>query len=312
MRYLEAHRTRLGCDTPDAVFAYLMKTLKDSITPWDYFVDWARVLGHIESIEMDLHLLDYLVGKKDTEQALARLLREHPTVAQLVPVLIACRQCEFSILTSKLGEFRYQSFKFEKREVLTEQEIAQVVEFARSVGFLDMLRTERVKSVVDYAIGVEVGLDSNARKNRGGNMMESIVRSFLDNLCGRLGFPFISQANADKVKEAFGLCMKMAGSARAVDFAIRTGSGLCLLETNFYGGGGSKLKATAGEYQTMFGRWKEQRHTFVWLTDGKGWTTTERPLREAFDRIDYVLNLHMMAKGLLEDILLTPAGKPGK
>ncbi len=304
MKYLKAFRERIGCSSPDEVFKYLIDTLKDTITQWDYFVNWARVLGNIQGIEMDLHLLDYLVGKENIDQAFADLLRRYPQVARLIPVLIACRQRQFSILTYDHGDFQYKSFRFTEKEALTDEEVAEAVEFARSAGFLDMLRQKKVKSVVDYVIGVEVGLDSNARKNRGGRMMEGIVESFVKGICDKHGFEFVPQATASKVRERFDLAMTADRSNRRVDFVVCTGPRLCLVETNFYGGVGSKLKATAGEYQTVFDYWKKSGHEFVWVTDGKGWRSTQRPLREAFDHIDYVLNLEMVAKGLLEDILL--------
>lgn len=304
MRFIKAFRERLGCANPDEVFDHLISTLKDTITQWDYFVNWARVLGHIEDIELDLHILDYLVGKQDIERAFVELLRRHPRVARLLPVLIACRQREFNILTYDQGTFRYRMFRFEDKDSLSEQEIQDALEFAKSTGFLRLLQTEKVKSVVDYVIGVEVGLDSNARKNRGGQMMERIVQSFVESVCDKHGFRFLPQATARKVREQFDLTMTVDRSNRQVDFAVYTGTRLYLIETNFYGGGGSKLKATAGEYQTMFDYWKADGHEFIWITDGKGWRSTQPPLREAFDHIDYLLNLDMVAKGLLEDILL--------
>jgi len=311
MKYLGAFRRRMDCPdaSPDDVFKFLIETLKDTITRWDYFVNWARVLGNIEGAEMDLHLLDYLVGKENIEQAFADLLRRHPQVARLIPLLIACRQRDFSILTYENGELHYKSFRFTEKDALSDQEVAEAVEFAKSAGFLDMLSKEKVKNVVDYAIGVEVGLDSNARKNRGGDMMERIVESFVKGICDKHGFDFVPQATAAKVRKRFGLVMTVDRSNRRVDFVLRRGQRLCLVETNFYGGGGSKLKATAGEYQTVFDYWKKDGHEFVWITDGKGWRSTQHPLREAFDHIDYVLNLEMVAKGLFEHIVLARLGE---
>jgi len=96
--------------------------------------------------------------------------------------------------------------------------------------------------------------------------------------------------------------MTVDKTSRRIDFVIFNGKDLFLIETNFYTGGGSKLKATAGEYQTMFDYWKKDGHKFIWVTDGEGWKTTKRPLEETFNHIDYTLNLDMVAKGVLEKI----------
>jgi type II restriction enzyme len=106
-----------------------------------------------------------------------------------------------------------------------------------------------------------------------------------------------------KVKEKWGLKLTVDKSSRRIDFAIFTRKQLFLIETNFYAGGGSKLKSTAGEYKTMFDYWKNDGHEFIWITDGYGWKTSLLPLRETFDHIDYVSNLQLVTEGLLETIL---------
>ena len=92
-------------------------------------------------------------------------------------------------------------------------------------------------------------------------------------------------------------------TARRFDFAINTGKQLYLIETNYYGGGGSKLKATAGEYKTLYDIATKDGHTFIWVTDGKGWLTANRPLEETFYHNEYILNLNMLENGMLDDIV---------
>jgi type II restriction enzyme len=300
MKFSEVFQQRIGCKGSDEVFSYLMNTLKPTVSGWDYFVNWAKVFGNVSEIEMDLNMLNYLIGKEDIEGEFSKLLVKYPSIARLVPILIACRDRQFDILYKKDGGIAYEHYDFAKGGM----SVDDVVRFARESGFLLLLKEKRLKNVVDYVVGVEVGLDSNGRKNRGGTAMEGVVEGYVAGVCKTHGFHYIAQATAGQVQKQWGIKVKVDKSERRIDFAINSGKSLFLVETNFYTGGGSKLKATAGEYKDISDFFKADGHQFVWITDGEGWRTTQRPLRETFDRIDYLLNLDMVDKGLLEDIVM--------
>jgi len=304
MKFIDAYKEQIDCNSSDEVFSYLIATLKDTITKWDYFVNWAKVFDNIQDIEVDLNILNYLIGKDHIESEFAKLLEKHPSIARLVPVLVASREKNFKIL-SKYGyeEFIYEDFSFLNKVSLNNKEIIKVVKFAKESGFLDLISSKRIKNIVDYVIGVEVGLDSNGRKNRTGKLMEDIVEFFVADICKSNNFDYIIQATASKVKDKWGLSLTVDKSSRKIDFAVFNGNSLYLIETNFYGGGGSKLKSTAGEYKTMFDYWKKDGHKFIWITDGLGWRATHLPLRETFNHIDYLLNLEMISKKILENII---------
>ena len=148
-----------------------------------------------------------------------------------------------------------------------------------------------------------MGLDSNARKNRTGSLMESIVELFVADACSISKADYITQATASKIKNRWGMNIQIDKSSRQIDFAIYKNSKLYFIETNFYGGGGSKLKSTAGEYITMSKFWNNQGIEFLWITDGHGWVSTQFPLREYFNQADYLLNLQMLQNGYLNKIL---------
>ncbi len=305
MKPINVYQKRINCKNADEVFPFLIKNLKDTITKWDYFVNWAKVFGNIRDIEIDLNILNYLIGKTDIESEFAGLLKKHPSISRLVPVLVASRENNFRIL-SEYGydDFVYEDFSFTNSKTLSDNEIKKTIKFAKESGFLDLLSSKRIKNVVDYVIGVEVGLDSNGRKNRTGKLMEDIVNFFVSDICARNGFEYMTQATSSKIKKQWGLKLTIDKSSRSIDFAIFNKKSLFLIETNFYGGGGSKLKATAGEYKAMFDYWKNDGHKFIWVTDGLGWKSTQLPLRETFDYIDYLLNLEMLSKRIMEDILV--------
>ena len=305
MKFSRVFAKVLGCKNEEEVFSYLCNTLNDSIKYWDYFVNWPKVIGNIKDLEVDLNILNYLIGKTDIEKEFGYLLSKHPQILRLIPILLACRERDFKILTDvEEGNLEYEEFSFKPPKALSSAEISKAVKFAHESGLLEIFQNKIIKNVVDYTVGVEVGLDSNGRKNRGGTAMEKIVKTFVEELCERRGFEYMAQATSDKVREKWNLKLSVDKSSRRFDFAVFNGKSLYLLEANYYGCGGSKLKSTAGEYKALFDFINRDGHKFIWITDGLGWHSTKKPLGETFNHIDYLLNLKMLSVGLLDDIII--------
>jgi len=190
-------------------------------------------------------------------------------LVRLIPVLLACRDCNFKILVDFAGgELKYEEFSFSNYWTLSEADIEKACRFVKETGLLDMFKNRKIKSIPDYVIGVEVGLDTNGRKNRGGTAMETIVESLLLAICKANGLSLMKQASAEKIAASWAIRVAVDKSSRRFDFAVRNETKLYLIETNYYGGGGSKLKATAGEYQTLHEYLSRQGHKLVWITDG--------------------------------------------
>jgi len=179
--------------------------------------------------------------------------------------------------------------------------------FFRESGLKDILQNRYIKNLTDYCFGVEVGFDTNARKNRTGTLMENIVSNYIDKFCQEnTNFIYIEQATQKRIKEKFDYMIEIDKNSRRFDFALfdKVTKKLFLIEVNFYSGGGSKLKATAGEYQYLNDFIKSQGLEFIWITDGKGWLTALHPLEETFKHNDYVVNLHMLKNKVLKDICI--------
>ena len=205
-------------------------------------------------------------------------------------------------MLTDVTEFLYKDYDF-KHRVITDEDCKDLTAFFMQSGLGDLVKDKRVKNLVDYVTGVEVGLDSNGRKNRGGTMMENIVETFVKSACDELGLQYMSQANANKIKTQWGINIQVDKSSRNLDFAINKNGKLYFIECNFYGGGGSKLKSTATEYVNMNAYWNAQNITFIWITDGAGWKTALLPLREYFDKADYLLNLDMLKNKILPKLI---------
>ncbi len=279
----------------------ITSTFKEKITQWDYFVKWEKVLQNIEPIEKELNLLNYLIGKKDLHKETVELLSKYPEVIKAIPILLAIRDKSLEVLIDTRN-FIYHKFDFSKK-TYEKEEIKTFADFILKSGLGELLENKKIKNLVDYATGVEVGLDSNGRKNRGGYLMEKIVEEFIRNTCNELGYEYIPQATTNKIKRACNIDVKVDKSSRIIDFVINKNGKLYFIEVNFYGGGGSKLKSTATEYIRMNEFWNNQDIEFIWITDGAGWKSTLKPLREYFDKADYLLNLEMLRKDILKTIL---------
>lgn len=305
MKFLPIYQTKYSLLDSDQVFKYLTDNLTNSIIYWDYFVNWNKVRNNIQGLEIDLNTLNYLVGKDRIEDEFKILLAQYPSVARLIPLLLAYREKNLNILTSFIGgQLEYENFSFEFKGQLTPSEINKICRFAKETGLLEIFQKKIVSSIPDYVTGIEVGLDSHGRKNRGGTAMERIVESFLKIVCEKYGFAYLPQATSEKIYTLWGINLQVDKSDRRFDFAVKQSDKIFLIETNYFGGGGSKLKATAGEYKSLFDFVTSYGYGFVWITDGLGWKKTLLPLEEAFVKLDYILNLKMVTDGILNEILL--------
>lgn len=304
MKYLDFYKEKLHCATEDEVFNYLIENLKPSNTLWSYFVNWEKVIRNTKQIELALNNLNYLIGKKDFDKEFRYLLTQNPSVAKVIPALIVrdgSNKKKFKILIDFKGKkLVYEDYDFSKKN-LSKEDIEKYLTFVTESGLKKLLVDKTIKNLVDYMIGVEAGLDSNGRKNRSGHSMEDIVEVFIKDICLNRGFRYLKEANALKIKQELGYNVPVDKSSRRYDFVVDDGKKLYIFETNFYGGNGSKLKSTAGEYKGLFNILKE-KHAFFWITDGVGWRSSHLPLQETFNHNDYVLSLAMLEKGILQEL----------
>ena len=299
MKYIDKYEL-MGISSKDAAFEYLLANLKDTIRTYDFFVAWEKVLGNVSKIEIALNILNTLIGKDDISNRLKGLIGEYPEIVSVIPFLIAVRGKSIKV-SDMGGDIEYS---FAKRKTYTEAEIRKIVFFAEKSGLVKIIADKNIKSLVDYSIGVEVGLDTNARKNRSGTAMENLTEVYVKAICEKHGFRYIAQATAAKIEQEFGKSVSTDKADRYFDFVLDTGKMLYLIEVNYFGSAGSKLKSVAGEFSNLFGLVKNETTGFVWITDGKGWLTAKHPLSEAFHATDYVMNINMIERGLLEEIVI--------
>jgi type II restriction enzyme len=304
MKYLECY-SELGVNE-DEIFNFMIKNLRHSNRTFDYFVDWSKVFHKVDNIEIELNLLNYLIGKEHIEIEFKKLIQKHPSVVNVIPILVAIRRKTTEVLVDYRGnDWKYKEYSFRKKNSYSKEEIADIIEFCDGIGLLELLKNKKIKNLVDYMIGLEVGIGTNGRKNRSGFLMEKITKWYIEKECNKLNLEYIEQASKKKILKKWNIGTPVDKSSRRYDFAIRKENKVILIETNFYTSGGSKLKSVAGEYISLDNLLKNRDNVeaFIWITDGRGWKTAKSPLRETFEKIDYLFTTKLIEKGALEEVL---------
>ena len=270
----------------------------------EYYVNWNKVDRETKKYELELNTLNYLIGKDDIYSEALRLFTKQPDLLKAVPSLIASREKVLDILIiDENDKMSFDSLDFSEIDI---NRIKDYVDFIEQSGLLEFLEKKANRSLVDYVYGVEAGLDSNARKNRSGTTMEGILERHVSNLAQEQNLEWKAQATAQFIKEKWGVTVPVDKSERRFDVAVysKEKHKVWLIETNYYGGGGSKLKAVAGEFTELsqFVVKSDDDVEFVWVTDGQGWKTAHLPLAEAFSHITNVFNLEMLREGFLSEL----------
>lgn len=306
MKYLDIYE-KMDLNDEDAIFNYMISNLRHSNRTFDFFVDWGKVFQKVENIEIELNILNYLIGKEDIKTEFSILIHKYPSVVTVIPMLVAIREQNIEILVNfKTPDWEYKDFSFHRKPTYTIEEVDDIVDFCDKSGLLYLFKNRKIKNLVDYCIGIEVGIGTNGRKNRSGKIMESIIEWNIDNICNKLGLQYIVQASSSKIYHEWGITLPIDKNSRQYDFAILKDEKLVLIETNFFSGGGSKLKSVAGEFISLNNFLKDSKivDKFIWITDGIGWKTATRPLKETFSNNNFVINNRMILDGILEEIIL--------
>lgn len=281
-------------------FSTWLSGFRDSIADYGYYIDFEKVHRNVDSIKIELNILNSLIGSNNIETDFENLINKYPETLKCIPLLLAVRSNEIYAIDGD-GDYTYN---FKNPNLSVEQYKA----FMRKTGLFDLIENHIVNNLVDYATGVETGLDSNGRKNRGGHLMENLVESFIQ----KAGFVkdktcfkemYIHQIT-DKWDIDLSAISNQGKMEKRFDFVVKTPTMIYGIETNFYGSGGSKLNETARSYKTLALETDTiDGFTFVWFTDGKGWTSARHNLEETFDVMEHVYNINDMENGIIDAIM---------
>ena len=278
-------------------FKKWLSNFRDSIARYAYYIDFEKVFRNVEEIKVELNILNSLIGSKNIESDFEKLISKYPEVLKCIPILIAVRQMEIAAQDIN-GAFIYN---FKKRNL----PISQYKYFMRQTGLFDLIENHIINNLYDYTTGVEAGLDSNGRKNRGGDLMEDLVESYIIKAGYQKGKNYFKEMYIHEIAERWGIDLSaISNQGRAekrFDFVIKTDKMIYGFETNFYSSGGSKLNETARSYKTLAQEVDTiPGFTFVWITDGKGWISARNNLEETFDVLETIYNINDLENGILE------------
>ena len=305
MKNLLFYQSKLKCQTKNQVFSYIIKNLKPSNKFWEYFVNWNKVFERTEEVKAALRKLNSLIGAENFDDQFKLLIKNNPEIIEVIPLLIVRdgkNTKKFQILEQfQTHTLVYQDFVFSQYNTSNDW-IEKYLYFVKKTGLKNLIVKRKVKNLVDFMLGIEAGLDSNARKNRSGHWMEDVVENFIKAICEDKGFKYLKEANALKIQQELGYKVPIDKASRRYDFVIDNNKELFIIETNFYGTGGSKLKSTAGEYQNLFDLLKN-KYKFIWITDGTGWLTAKKALQETFEHNDYLFTLALLEQGILSYLI---------
>lgn len=276
-----------------------IKRFRSSICDYGYYVDFEKVYGNIDAIKVELHILNSLVGSHHIEEEFTKLAAQYPQVLKCIPILLAVRSQEIYAVDSD-GEFL---FNFSNPNY----GIEEYKMFMRKTGLFRLISERIINNLVDYVTGVEVGLDSNGRKNRGGHLMEDLVEGYLQKAGLRRGVDYFKEMYISEIERKWSMDLSnisnQGKAEKRFDFVVKKGETVYGIETNFYASSGSKLNETARSYKTIALEAKEiPGFAFVWFTDGKGWYSARHNLEETFDVMDNIYCIAELENGALEQI----------
>ena len=276
-----------------------LSSFRDSIADYRYYTNFKKIYQNVDNIKIELNILNSLVGSKSIEVDFNSLIEKYPEVLKCIPLLLAVRTNELYCQDENGG----MQYKFDTVSIEPER----YVYFMHKTGLFDLLENHIVSNLIDYVTGVETGMDSNGRKNRGGHLMEDLVESFIKKAGFIKGENYFKEVYIHQITEMWNIDLSAISNKgkmeKRFDFFVKTPHMIYGVETNFYGSGGSKLNETARSYKTLALETDTiDGFTFVWFTDGKGWISARHNLEEAFDVMKHIYNIKDLEAGIISEV----------
>lgn len=267
-------------------FEEFMSQLRETNQTLDFFCDFDKINSNVENIKLSLCMLNSLIGATNLRSAVETIWNRDRSAFNVMDILIAVRSEGQKKVLNSIGECIVLDDLF--------QSIDGVLEYLNDTGLAEIFQSQKVKDLVDYVFGIETGLDTNARKNRSGHIMEGQVATIMTK-------HHLSYRQEVYSSEWLELTKALGDDEKRFDFVIETPQKTYLFEVNFYSGGGSKLNEVARSYSEIAPKINAiPGFEFVWITDGIGWKSAKNKLQEAYNIIPSIFNLTT-----LEDFLDT-------
>jgi type II restriction enzyme len=276
-----------------------LSKFKPSISDYSYYVDFEKIYRNVDKVKVELNILNTLIGSKNIEEDFKNILMKYPETLECIPLLLAVRSTEIFV-KDDINEYL---FNFKKMVY----SISDYIKFMRESGLFDLLQNHIINNLYDYVLGIEVGLDSNGRKNRGGHLMEDLVEDYIIKAGYIKDVNYFKEMYLSDIEKKWNINLSnLSGnnvSTKRFDFVIKTNNQIYVIETNFYGAGGSKLNETARSYKMLAEEAKKTDGvTFIWFTDGIGWFDARKNLEETFNELDTLYSINDLENGILNEL----------
>ena len=276
-----------------------LSSFRYSIADFSYYIDFNKVYKNVDAIKIDLNILNSLIGSKNIESDFENLISKYPETLKCIPILLAVRENE--IFAGENGDVKLYTFN---KQINTIEDYKLLM---NKTGLFELLSNHIINNLYDYVTGVETGLDSNGRKNRGGHQMEDLVESYIQKAGFKRDVNYFKEMYISEVSRKWKIDLSAVSNQGKMekrwDFVVKTDNCIYLIETNFYGSGGSKLNETARSYKTIATEMKNVKGAkFVWFTDGAGWKSAARNLEETFDILDDLYCINDMQNGIMKEV----------
>lgn len=271
-----------------------------SIADYKYYIDFPKVFANVDAVRVELNILNSLIGSKSIENDFENIIKRYPETLRCIPILLAKREMDIFAMDGD-GCFSYNFVK-------SNYSLAQYKLFMRKTGLFDLMERHLISNLVDYVTGVETGLDSNGRKNRGGHLMEDLVEKYIISAGLVKGESYFKEMYIHEIEKKWSVDLSAISNngkaEKRFDFVIKCHSMIYGIETNFYSSSGSKLNETARSYKTITLETKElDFFKFVWFTDGYGWLNARNNLKETFDVLDNLYNIKDLEDGVITKLI---------
>ena len=284
-----------------------LSNFRESIADYKYYIDFDKVHRNVDSIKVELNILNSLVGSKNIEADFINLIKKYPEALKVIPILLAKRESEIYCQDQNLA----RTFEFDYKDCMSNSHkfFNDYCYFMKETGLFDLLQNRIISNLVDYVTGVETGLDSNGRKNRGGHLMENLVEGYIQKAGFVKNETYFKEMNLSDIEQRWGIDLSAISNTgkteKRFDFVVKTDNKIYGIEANFYSSGGSKLNETARSYKNIAIESKEiGGFEFVWFTDGNGWKSARHNLEETFDVMEYIYSIADLENGIADKLFI--------
>jgi type II restriction enzyme len=278
-----------------------LQTMKTNLASWNFYTNFRKVYQNVDTIKVELNILNSLIGSQNIESDFVGLINKYPDTIKVIPILLAKREHEMHIM--EIGkDILYDFSNFSNHT--TDEYFA----FMKNTGLFDLLQHHIINNLVDYVLGIEVGMDTNGRKNRTGHVMEDLVEDHLIKCGFEKNISYFKEMTKSNIESNFHIDLSSISNRgkteKRFDFVFIIDNHVYACECNFYGSNGSKLNETARSYKTIAIESRGiDRFSFIWITDGAGWLSAKHNLEETFDNLDHLYNLNDLKNGSIKKLL---------